>query len=62
MSVIPNTTYSGYTDSFNLASTRVQSITSAGKKNYFFKIARLRMDPGTSCLVYSATFSVVFVP
>jgi hypothetical protein len=59
---IPNVIYTGYTTSFNLASTRVVAVTSAGNKNFYFKIARQRMDVGTSCVVYNAAFSVVFVP
>jgi hypothetical protein len=50
------------TDTLNLASTRVFSIPGAGQKNYYFKIAALRMDASTTCLVYSATFTVQFVP
>jgi len=60
--IILNVLFTGFTQSFNLASTRVVSVTSAGNKNFFFKIARLRMDPDTSCVVYNAAFSVVFIP
>jgi hypothetical protein len=50
------------TDSFNLASTRVFAIAAADTKTFYFKIASLRMDANTYCLVYNATFTVQFVP
>jgi hypothetical protein len=50
------------TDGFNLASTRVVNIPAAGTKHFFFKIAALRMDANTNCLVYNAAFTVQFAP
>lgn len=50
------------TDSFSLASTRVFGIAAAGVRTFYFKIASLRMDASTFCLVYDATFTVQFVP
>jgi hypothetical protein len=50
------------TETFNLASTRVFAIPEAGLQTYRFKIAALRMDAGITCLVYNATFTVLFVP
>jgi hypothetical protein len=47
---------------FNLASTRVFAIPAAGTRTYYFKLARITMDPVTFCYVYNAAFSVVFVP
>ncbi len=47
---------------FNLASTRVIRYPSGGSKSVFFKFERLRMDTGTRCYIYNATFSAVFVP
>jgi hypothetical protein len=52
----------GVTDSFNLASTRDFKIGKAGVQRYYFKIDRLRMDASTSCYVFNAAFSVLFVP
>jgi hypothetical protein len=49
-------------DTFNLRSTRVVEIAAAGPRKFFFKIASLRMDSATSCVVYNAAFSIVFVP
>jgi hypothetical protein len=49
-------------DTFNLASTRVFPIQAAGTQTYRFKIAALRMDALTTCLVYNAAFTVHFVP
>lgn len=46
---------------FNLSSSRAFPV-SAGVNKVHFKLARLRMDAGTSCTVYSATFSVVTAP
>jgi hypothetical protein len=60
--LIVGVAFTGFTNSFNLASSRVISIAAAGPRTYYFKIGRLRMDPDTSCVVYGATFSVVFVP
>jgi len=48
-------------DSFNLASTRVVDIPSAGTRTYYFRITPRQMTPGTKCFVYNAAFSVVFV-
>ena len=60
--LIVNVLFTGFTSTFNLASTRVVAISGPGTKSYYFKIGRLRMDPDTSCVVYNAAFSVVFVP
>ena len=46
---------------FNLASSRAFPV-SAGTNKVHFKLNRLRMDASTSCIVYSATFSVVTAP
>jgi len=45
----------------NLASARVVAVT-AGANTFSFKIARNRMDSGTSCTVWNGDFNVVFVP
>lgn len=50
----------GTTDSFNLASTRVQFIPS-GQSVISFNVTSLRMDPKTSCVFYNLSFSVVFI-
>jgi hypothetical protein len=55
-------TLSGSIDSFNLASTRVFTIAAAGAKTYYFKIAKLRMDGESYCVVSNGAFTVVFVP
>jgi hypothetical protein len=48
---------------FNLASTRVISYTSAGNKPIFFKVRKVRMDVvGSSCRIYNASFSATVVP
>jgi hypothetical protein len=47
---------------FNLASTRALSVAAAGSKTFTFKLRRVRMDPGTSCYLYNAVFTVVFTP
>jgi hypothetical protein len=52
----------GITDSFNLASERAVAIKRAGVRTFYFKLANLRMDPGTTCYVYNATFTVNFAP
>ena len=49
------------TDTFNLASTRVISYSTAGTKTVYFKIARVSMNSGLTCSVYTANFSVVFI-
>jgi hypothetical protein len=49
-------------DTFNLNSTRVVSIPGLGIQQFYFKIARQRMDGGTFCYVYNAAFTIVFVP
>lgn len=48
------------TETFNLASKRAFLIQAPGTQTYYFRLARLRMDPGTSCVVYNATFSILF--
>jgi hypothetical protein len=52
----------GTSDSFNLASTRDFTINGAGRQRYHFKMQKLRMDGNTSCFIYNAAFSVLFVP
>lgn len=47
-------------DTFNLASTRVLAL-SPGSHKFYFKIASLRMDAGTTCFVYNAAFSIIFI-
>jgi hypothetical protein len=49
-------------NTFSLRSTRVVQIAGPGPHTFHFKIARLRMDSSTSCAVYNAAFSIVFVP
>ena len=48
-------------ETFNLATARVL-VLSPGTYKFSFKIAALRMDPGTTCYVYNAVFSIIFVP
>jgi hypothetical protein len=50
------------TDSLNLASTRYVTFTAAGRRTFYFKIVPLRMDASTSCVVYNAAFTVLFLP
>lgn len=52
----------GTSDSFSLASTRNFAIPAAGSYAYYFKIQKQRMDAGTECFVYNATFTVLFIP
>ena len=52
----------GTSDSFSLASTRDFNIAGAGPHNFHFKMQKLRMDANTSCYVYNAAFSVLFIP
>lgn len=52
----------GLSTTFNLASTRVFALPSAGTRTVYFKLDRLRMDASTDCTVYNAAFTVVFVP
>jgi hypothetical protein len=47
-------------DTFNLASSRIIVYTTGGPQTIFFKITKLRMDSGTQCTVYNATFSVAY--
>lgn len=47
---------------FNLASTRLVDISAAGPQNYFFMIRRTFQEPGITCTVYNAVFTVQFVP
>lgn len=51
----------GTSDSFSLASTRVFEIGKRGRTTYHFVITPRRMDAGTTCYVYNAAFSVIFV-
>lgn len=46
-------------NTFDLASVRRINFATAGRKRIYFKLARLRMDPGTSCIVQNAAFSIV---
>lgn len=46
---------------FNIAASRAFPV-DAGINKVHFKLNRLRMDAGTNCVVYSATFSVVTAP
>ena len=49
--------------SFNLASTRVFEIPSAGRYSYIFKVQRISLIPGPSeCRVYNASFTIAFEP
>jgi hypothetical protein len=52
----------GPSTTVNLAASRLINYASAGSKGVHFKFAKLRMDPGTSCLVYDAAFTVVTFP
>ena len=52
----------GTSDSFSLASTRDFTVKQAGRQTFYFKLAKLRMDANTSCFVFNATFTVLFVP
>jgi hypothetical protein len=45
----------------NLASTRTITYPTGGKKNLYFRITKLRMDPTTACDVYSAAFTVLYL-
>ena len=46
----------------NLAATRTVKYTEAGTKIVFYKMIGLRMDPGSSCSVYAASFTVLITP
>jgi hypothetical protein len=48
------------TETFNLYSQRPFVISAAGPQTYYFKIVRMRMDAGSYCLVFNASFSVIF--
>lgn len=52
----------GTADTFNLASTRVMPVGSAGPRTVYFKLRAVRMDVNTDCIVYNAAFSVIFIP
>jgi hypothetical protein len=51
----------GASDSFNLSSTRVVNFSAAGVRHFYFRITPRQMSPGTTCWVYNAAFSVVYV-
>ena len=53
---------SNTSDTFNLATTRVITYASGGSKSVHFRLDRLRQDAETSCIVYDAAFTVVYVP
>jgi len=54
---------SGYVAQFSLASSRAVTITKPGPQTFYFKIARLRMDPNTECYVTKGSaFTVIFEP
>lgn len=59
--VVPGDT-SYHNESFNLDSQLVFNFANAGTRNFFFRIVRQRMDPGSYCDVYNAAFSIEFVP
>jgi hypothetical protein len=46
---------------FNLASTRVFTISAAGTQRYYFKIARIEQNGPNDCFVLNATFTIVFI-
>ncbi len=46
----------------NLSSSRLIEYKNPGQATVYFKIAQLRMDPGTNCSVLSAAFSVITSP
>ncbi len=46
----------------NLAASRLIVYGSGGVKQVHFKITQLRMDPGTSCSVLAAVFTVITFP
>lgn len=52
----------GPSASVNLAASRLFTYPSGGNKVVRFKINPLRMDPGTSCSVFAAAFSVTTIP
>jgi hypothetical protein len=47
---------------FNLASTRVFPINSAGENQYFFRVIAYRQTSVISCEFYNMSFTVQFVP
>jgi len=47
---------------FNLASTRVLTLTKAGNVTVDFRAKSNRFDAGITCFLYNAAFSVNFVP
>ena len=59
MRLAPNTNQ--LSSSINLAGTRIFDV-SAGAQVFRFKMALNRMDAGTSCTIYNAQLSVIFVP
>lgn len=49
-------------DTLNLTSTRVVSFGAAGSQTFRYRVRVVFMDPGITCDIYNAAFSVVFVP
>jgi hypothetical protein len=58
---IPKANPASFSNVTSLAITRVFIVT-AGTHAYSYKMTRNRMDVGTTCAVYNAYFTVVFVP
>ncbi|MFO1036335.1 MAG: hypothetical protein U1E45_05790 [Geminicoccaceae bacterium] len=46
----------------NVAATRAITYATAGRKTVYFKVARLRMDDGTSCAFTNTAFTVLLIP
>jgi hypothetical protein len=63
--ILKNTTehVNGAFHSFNLSSMRTLEIGAAGNRNFYFRIERQdELGQGVGCIVYNATFTVLFVP
>jgi hypothetical protein len=62
MRVHPNEVFDDASGAINLSSSRLINYGNPGIAKVYFKFAQLRMDPGTSCNVLSAVFSVITFP
>jgi hypothetical protein len=52
----------GTSNTFNLASTREVTYSSAGSKTVHFRITSLRLDPTIICSFYNMSFVVTYTP
>jgi hypothetical protein len=62
MRVHPTEIFDDASGAINLSSSRLINYGNPGIAKVYFKFAQLRMDPGTSCNILSAAFSVITFP